>query len=433
MAQHSVSRTYWRGTWIRFREKVDFALAEAATVHTHDGAQVRGLYWTPKAVPRPRVAIVAAHPRVDFSQHYSFPDFLRAGYACLGANTRTVNNDVTCVHEQMVLDIGAYVRWLKEERGIETVVWLGNSGGGSLGGFYQQQAKAAPAQRLARTPAGRPVPLPDAVLPPFDAMMIVAAHTGQGRIMNEVIDPAVVDEKDPLLTDPALDMYDPRNGFRPAPEWSEYDEGFVARYRQAQLARVARIDAIARSLIARQQEAEASAREPAFDELPFARRRTLLQQAAFQPVMTIYRTMANLNYTDRRLDPSNRGYGSLLGPRPDVMNFQLLGFGRLQTPDAWLSTWSGLSSNADLLRTAAAITEPAVVVNAGRDRDVYRETHSKATLAALASRDKTYLEFPHRLHYFEPEDGEDPTAPVRELMGGLLPWLQERCPARDPA
>jgi hypothetical protein len=428
MSLRLISKTYWRGTWIRFREKVDFAALEAVTLNAHDGAQVRGLYWTPKNNPRPKVAIMAAHPRVDFSQHYAFPEFLRAGYACLGANTRTLNNDITCVHEQLVLDLGAYVRWLKEERGIEKVVWLGNSGGGSLGGFYQQQAKAAPAARLAHTPAGRRVPLASATLPPFDAMMIVAAHTGQGLIMNDVIDAAVIGEGDPLESDPALDMYDPANGFRPPPDWTEYEASFLNRYRAAQLARVARIDAIALSLIARQNEAEASRADAAFAELPFARQRAIQQRAAFQPVMTIYRTMANPNYVDRRLDPSNRGYGCLLSERPDLMNFQLLGFGRVQTPDAWLSTWSGLSSKANLLETAAAITEPTAVVNAGRDRDVYPEAHSKAIFRALAASDKAYFEFPNRLHYFEPDEGEDPTAPVRDLMTKLLPWLKERCP-----
>jgi hypothetical protein len=428
MSLRLISKTYWRGTWIRFREKVDFAALEAVTLNAHDGAQVRGLYWTPKRNPRPKVAVMAAHPRVDFSQHYAFPELLRAGYACLGANTRSLNNDINCIHEQLVLDLGAYMRWLKEERGIEKIVWLGNSGGGSLGGLYQQQAKAAPAARLAQTPAGRRMPLASATLPPFDAMMIVAAHTGQGRIMNDVVDAAVIDENDPLQSDPALDMYDPANGFRPAPAWTEYDDAFLKRYRAAQLARVARLDAIALSLIARQSEAEASRADAGFAQLPFARQRAIEQRAAFQPVMTIYRTMANPNYVDRRLDPSNRGYGCLLSERPDLMNFQLLGFGRVQTPEAWLSTWSGLSSNANLLRTAAAITEPTAVVNAGRDLDVYPEAHSKAIFRALAGSDKIYFDFPGRLHYFEPDEGEDPTAPVRDLMSKLLPWLEERCP-----
>src|SRR5262245_23043538 len=137
MSLRLLSKTYWRGSWVRFREPVDdFAQCQQATVYAHDGTQVRGLYWTPKSQLRPRVAVIAAHPRVDFSQHYAFPALLRAGYACMGANVRTLGNDMTCVHEQIILDVAAYVCWLKE-RGVERVVWLGNSGGGSLGGLYQ--------------------------------------------------------------------------------------------------------------------------------------------------------------------------------------------------------------------------------------------------------------------------------------------------------
>ena len=429
MTLRLLSKTYWRGTWIRFREPVDdFAQCTQATVYAHDGTQVRGLYWTPKANPRPRVAVIAAHPRVDFSQHYAFPALLRAGYACMGANVRTLGNDMTCVHEQIILDLAAYVRWLKEERGVEKVVWLGNSGGGSLGGFYQAQAKLPGDERLKLTPGGRPTALPNAVMPAFDAMMITAAHNGQGLIMNEVIDPSVVDESDPLLTDPTLDMYDPANGYQPAPGWSRYDPAFVARYRAAQLERVARIDARAHALIAQQTDAEATRSDPGFAQLPAPRQRAVMQRSAFQPVMTIYRTMANLNYVDATLDPSNRGYGCLLSDRPDLMNFQLTGFGRVQTPDAWLSTWSGLSSNANLLKHGHAITEPVVVVNAGRDMDVYPETHSKAIFDALASKDKTYLDFPDALHYFEPGEGEADNAGALAQMARLLPWLQARVP-----
>ena len=424
-----LSKTYWRGTWIRFREPVnDFASCEQATVYAHDGTQVRGLYWTPKSNPRPKVTVIAAHPRVDFSQHYAFPALLRAGYACMGANLRTLGNDMTCVHEQIVLDVAAYVRWLKEERGVEKVVWLGNSGGGSLGGFYQAQAKAAPDQRLKRTPGGRPTALPAATMPAFDAFMITAAHTGQGLIMNEVIDPSVVDEGNPLISDASLDMYDPVNGFQPAPRWTEYDPAFVKRYRAAQIERVARIDARARALIADQMDAEATRGDPAFAALPAARQRSTLQRASFQPIMTVYRTMANPNYVDKSLDPSHRAYGCLLSERPDLMNFQLMGFGRVQTPDAWLSTWSGLSSNANLLKNGYAITEPVVVVNAGRDMDVYPEAHSKAIFSALGSQDKTYIDFPDALHYFEPGEGEADNVGALAQMARLIPWLEERVP-----
>src|SRR6218665_2474425 len=275
---------------------------------------------------------------------------------------------------------------------------------------------------------GRPVPLAEVVMPPFDAMMITAAHTGQGLVLNEPIAPSVVDEHNPMLTDPSLDMYDPANGFRPAPQWTQYDAGFLRRYRQKQLERVARIDALAHALIAERSRGESLCDWPGFEQAPLPLQRAAIAQATFTPVIATYRTMANPHYVDIGIDPSGRGYGSLLSDRPDIMNFQLLGFGRLQTPDGWLSRWSGLRNNSSMAKTAPAVTEPVVVVHAGRDLDVYPRTHTQTIIDALASSDKSLLEFPHRLHYFEPEGDEPPNAGALEQMNQLLPWLQERCP-----
>ena len=138
--------------------------------------------------------------------------------------------------------------------------------------------------------------------------------------------------------------------------------------------------------------------------------------------------MANPHYADNSLDPSPRGYGSLLSERPDLMNFQRRGFARIQTPHAWLSTWSGLSSNANTFLTGPKITLPAVVIHAGRDLDVFPTTHSKATYEALASTDKDYWEFPEALHYFETEEGETGSRSLDQLMAKLVPWVAERAP-----
>ena len=110
---------------------------------------------------------------------------------------------------------------------------LGNSGGGSLLGFYQSQASRAPSERLRSTPGGEPVDLTAEVMPEGDLYVAVAAHLGEGRFMLNVIDPAVVDEADPTLSDPAWDMYNPANGYRPFPEPSSYDKTWLAEYRAA--------------------------------------------------------------------------------------------------------------------------------------------------------------------------------------------------------
>jgi pimeloyl-ACP methyl ester carboxylesterase len=366
------------------------------------------------------------HPRVDFSHHYAIPRLIEAGIGVLGANTRNPNNDTDTVHEEIALDVAACVRWLREERGADKVILLGNSGGGSLFALYQAQARTDPGTRIASTPGGAPTKLPKTELSPADAMIYVSAHKGEGRIMNECIDPAVVDEADLHATDPELDMYHPANGFRPPPDWSEYAPEFAQRYRAAQIERVRRLDAVAREWLAVSAEAEQRRADPDFQRWSFERQQDVWRRAVQQPVMVVYRTMANLHYVDRHLDPSDREYGSLLSDRPDLMNRQLMGFGRLCTPRAWLSTWSGLASNADLLRTLPAIPDPTLVVNAGRDREIYPNTDARPIFEAVAAEDRTFVEFPKARHYFEPDFGETRAPEVEALMERIVGWIQER-------
>ncbi len=421
-----VSKTYWAGTPWNFRAPPAAAALESLVLRAADARELRALYWTPAANPRPSVAVVAMHPRVDFTHHYTFPRLVAAGIGCLGANSRSPNNDTDIEHEALILDVAACVNFLREERGVEKVILLGNSGGGSLSAFFQAQARLAPSKRLARTPAGGRTALPMAELAPADAMIYVSAHRGQGAVLGECIDPAVIDERDPFATDPSLDMYDPRNGFRPPPVWSEYDPEFVARFRAAQRARVERLDAAARALLGQHDAAAQEEKTPGFAALPFEEQQSILKRAAFEPVMVVYRTMANLNYTDRRLDPSEREYGSLLSDRPDLMNMALLGFGRICTPRAWLSTWSAISTNADMIKNLRGIAEPTLVVNAGRDREIYPRTDAKPIFDAVASSDKTFVEIEAARHYFEPDFGERDAPHVERLMDRIVPWILER-------
>jgi hypothetical protein len=62
------------------------------------------------------------------------------------------------------------------------------------------------------------------------------------------------------------------------------------------------------------------------------------RRAALAPrLITVYRTDADPRTVDLSLDPTERPYGSLFGRRPDLINYGLVGLGRLTTPDAWLA------------------------------------------------------------------------------------------------
>jgi len=171
------------------------------------GHPCQGLYWTPKG-QRPRTALIATHYNVDFAEHYSAAYFAARGFGFLGWNTRFRGAEDQFILEHALIDIGVGVHWLREEAGVERVVILGNSGGGSLMGAYQAEAtqptlagnlRGAGADALAR-------------LPGADLYVSLNAHKGRPEVLTDWMDASVVDEFDPTRTDPALDPFDPGNG-----------------------------------------------------------------------------------------------------------------------------------------------------------------------------------------------------------------------------
>lgn len=347
---------------------------------THDGADVPGTLFT---VPGATTVATLMHPRSDVTRHYLVSILLDAGIAVWAQGTRTVGTDLTLVHEEAVGDLAAGLSFLAE-RGFEEVVTLGVSGGGPLVALYLQQARRA-ADRIALTPSGRPTGLPELDMPLPTRVVFVAAHAGPGEMLLRCIDPAVADESDPNVSVPSLDMYDPANGFEPPPNPTTYTPEFLDAYRRGQRARVERLDARARTLLERRQAAKRRARET--DDQADVRGGLVTE------VLTVYRTDADPRFVDLSLDPSDRPYGSVYGRRPDISNYGLTGFGRLSTPDAWLSTWSALSSNASFIGCAGEITAPTLFIEYTGDQ-IAMPADSARMFDALAAKDKTHLRVP---------------------------------------
>src|SRR5690606_17321489 len=194
---------------------------------TADGATVRGVLAT---VPGARTVVCLMHPRQDVTHHPLVPLLLQAGVAVWTQHTRSVNNDLTLVHEQALHDVAAGMVFLRA-RGLDSFGPIGHSGGGTIYAYYLGQAAREPAQRIAATPGGRPAALADAQMPLADGAVFLAPHPGQGKLLLACIDPSVADESDPLSVVPELNPFDPANGFAEPPASSRYSEEFLRRYR----------------------------------------------------------------------------------------------------------------------------------------------------------------------------------------------------------
>jgi pimeloyl-ACP methyl ester carboxylesterase len=402
---------------------------EHVFVRASDGVESWGMLYTP-ADARARTAVHLMHPRGDMSRHYIVPGLVAAGFAVFAANSRYLNNDRDMVHERIVLDIAAGQRMLREH-GFDAVALFGNSGGGSLFALYQAQAATAPPDRIRDIAGDWSLDLNEHELPSGDAYISVASHPGQGLYLLRTIDGSVVDEDDPTLTDPALDMYSERNGYRPLPMPSSYSLEFLDRYRAAQRARVARIDARARAYLEQQRIAREVVGGSGFESSPAEAQLSARRVAAQEQVMVIYRTLANPAFHDLAIEPNQRPLGSIFAADPLIGNAVQGGLARVMTPRGWLSTWSGLSSRAVLANNIRKVTVPTLIVNALGDSDIF-PADAAEVFEASPSTDKEFVELEESGHYLTPTPGSTLPDPRRRLIELMVPWLNDRFPAAVP-
>jgi pimeloyl-ACP methyl ester carboxylesterase len=341
------------------------------------GHPCQGLYWTAEG-KRPKIAVIATHYNVDFAEHYSAPYFAERGFGFLGWNTRYRGAEDLFHLEHALIDIGAGVKWLREEAGAERVVLLGNSGGGSLMAAYQAEASAPTLEAKGA--------MADALraLPQGDLYISLNAHPGRPEVLTNWMDASVTDETDPVASDASLDP------FAPGPP---YTEEFIARYRAAQKARNLRITDHAKAELKRLNAAGIPDR-----------------------IFALFRTWADLRFMDPAIDPSDRPCPGCYAGSPPVANRSPFGIGRACTLRAWLSMWSLETSKCSGAGQLAKLKLPSLVVQSMADMGVF-PSDARAIFQALAADDKT-LEFLPGAHYFE--NSEKHRANAADLMAGWI-------------
>jgi len=308
---------------------------------------------------RRRTGAIVMHPTSNFMGHYLIGPLADRGITCLGLNSRYAGNDTVLLMERVLQDLGAGVKFMREELGCERVVLVGNSGGAALAAYYQAQAEHFSAETMVD---GDPTHIVAADLPPTCGLALCAAHEGRSHLLLRWIDPSLVDEHDGMSVDPAFDMYDPAHWVDGPTAPPRFEAAFLARFMAAQRARRDRIEARVRERLAALRATSGGPRDEAF---------------------IVYRTHADPRCVDLSIDANDRAPGSVWGDARQV-NYSANAMGRTTSLTAFLSQWSS-RSQADGPSNLARTTCPKLLLTYTGDQSTFPSTRD-AWLAAGGAR-----------------------------------------------
>lgn len=351
---------------------------------------VEGQFLIPRGVES-KILYVMMHPSGNLAQ-LPMPIALaaRAGQHVLCANSRYPYNDTALIMEKVVQDLGAYIRYAKENKGYEKVVLVGWSGGGSLSLFYQAQAENP---TITHTPAGDPYSLIDAQLIPADGVIFIAAHLSRAETLTEWTGPSIIIESNPDIRNPEFDIYSPD-----CPNKPQYTQDFVLAFREKQRERNRKISHWALEML-----------------------EALKKNGEMERGFVTHRTMCDVRWLDTNVDPNGRKANDCYLGNPQEANAAPAGLARFSTLRSWLSQWSYDYSNAKGSVNATLIRKTPVLQIVNEADDAVPATHNPIIRDALATPDKTYVEIKGATHYYrnQPEL-------MDECLNALQKWAEQR-------
>lgn len=310
---------------------------EPATLTARDGTEFEAMLHFDDAMPR-TVAFLMMHPSSDWRQQFLLAPLAARGFGALGCANRYSSREAELILEDTLLDWAACVDFLRS-KGYQKIVGIGYSGGGEIAAGYQSEAVSP---SIKGSPMSDEPDLTKYKLLPMDGLVMLNAHAGRPFSITLALDPSVGGENgnDPLVYDPSLDMFNPKNG-------PPYTDSFRQRYRAGQIERNHKITRWCERLIGE----IAAAENPLMKDVP----------------IIIHRTDANLDFLDRSggeqkrestrwgIDAKTANYspGPLRGPNTRLM---------IVTPRSWLSQRSLQASQFDLFRFLPNCRVPTLVL-----------------------------------------------------------------------
>jgi len=320
-----------------------------------------------------------------------------AGHHVLWANSRYRGADYALTMEKVACDLGQAICDAKERLGYSKIVLAGWSGGGSLSMWYQSLAESGVG--ISDTAAGDPYTVNPDRLPPADAVLMLAAHISRHGILTQWLDPSIIDESQPHVRFPELNLYDPAN-----PNQPPYSAAYLETFHAAQIDRNRRITAWVKDKLGQIRASDQPNQEFGF---------------------VVHGTMADPRWLDPTVDPSDRAPGVCYLGDPQVVNDGPVGIARFSSLRSWLSQWSYDDARCDALKAASNVTVPVLVVGNTAD-DACTPSHTRRLFAAVAHDRKHMHEVLGATHYYTGPEGPKHMA---ESIGVVGDFLNENLPA----
>jgi hypothetical protein len=210
-----------------------YALAQSNPIYT-PLSEANAAIYRPDSGPAPHVAFIVAHRTANNLNTEACTELAARGFLTLCFNTRFHNNETDVDWEKLAFDVKEAVDLARAQPGITRVILLGHSGGAPLMAYYQAVAENGPS--YCRGPS-KLSPCDDDDIPesmiPADGIVFPDAHPGNGAQALHALNPSVSIVDGEIVVDPALDPFNPANGFNPDGA-SHYSDEFRERYYRAQ-------------------------------------------------------------------------------------------------------------------------------------------------------------------------------------------------------
>lgn len=181
------------------------------------------------------IAVLVMHSDEDYLSFSAGEELASRGFTCMCANVSKKNGDL----DRKIQDVSCCVNFLKGSPGIQKILLLGHSGGGTLMSAYQSIAENGPS---IYQHDGMLKKCPDTLegLAKADGMLLLDSNWGNGAMRLFSLDPAITDENDSHVIDPEKDLFNPENGFKKG--GSTYSSAFTARFFKGQHERNLRLN-----------------------------------------------------------------------------------------------------------------------------------------------------------------------------------------------